>query len=64
MKNDGIVLNNSFKLKEDFWIITDCSKPLTQYLNESLDEQRSYIQRLTKRADNLEEWLKSQNKEK
>lgn len=39
------------------WLIMEPQKPLNEYLAQSLQEQRQYIERLTKRADALEKWL-------
>lgn len=57
MPKDGEVLNGVFWLNGQSWLILDGSKPLNQYLVETLQEQREYIARLTERADTLEKWL-------
>lgn len=57
---DGDVLNGCFWLGGESWLILDHSKPLNQYLVDTLQEQREYIARLTKRADALEKWLEEQ----
>lgn len=54
---DGTVLNGVFWLGGTTWLITDYNKPLNQLLREKLQEQREYIDLLTKRADELEKWL-------
>lgn len=54
---DGTVFNGVFWVNGDSWLIEDFDKPLDQFLAEQLQEQRQYIERLTKRADALEKWL-------
>jgi len=54
---DGTVLNGAFWLNGESWLIMEPQKPLNEYLAQSLQEQRQYIERLTKRADALEQWL-------
>lgn len=56
---DGEVLNGAFWLNGEPWLIERPSQPLREYLAESLQSQRQYIERLTKRADALEKWLAS-----
>jgi len=59
MPKDGTVLNGAFWLNGESWLIMEPGLPLNQYLADSLQEQRQYIERLTKRADDLEKWLAS-----
>jgi hypothetical protein len=54
---NGTVLNGAFWLNGNTWLIEQPNKPLQEYLAESLQSQREYIARLTKRADDLEKWL-------
>jgi hypothetical protein len=56
---DGTVLNGAFWLNGESWLIMQPQMPLNEYLAQSLQEQRQYIERLTKRADALEKWLDS-----
>lgn len=56
---DGTILNGAFWIKGKSWLITDPRKPLKELLVEQLKDQRSYIDRLTKRADALEEYLEA-----
>lgn len=57
---DGDLLDGCFWLNGEPWLIFDRSKPLNQFLVETLQEQREYIERLTKRADTLAKWLGEQ----
>jgi hypothetical protein len=61
---DGTVLNGVFWVNEDSWLILDYTKPLKDLLTEQLAEQRTYIERLTTRADALEKWLAEHGTEK
>ncbi len=56
---DGEVLNGAFWLNGEPWLISNPDEPLKQYLAKLLSSQREYIDRLTKRADDLEKWLTS-----
>jgi hypothetical protein len=55
--SNGTVLNGVFWLNGESWLIQEPDKPLNEYLMQSLQEQRQYIERLTKRANALEEFL-------
>jgi hypothetical protein len=60
---DGTVVNYAFWLNGNSWLICDTTKPLNEYLIGQLIEQREYIERLTKRANELEKWLLTQSKD-
>jgi hypothetical protein len=54
---NGTVLNGAFWLNDSFWVIEQPNKSLRENLVESLQNSREYIDRLTKRANDLEKWL-------
>lgn len=58
---DGTVLNGVFYLNGQTWLLLNPDEPLKKQLAKSLRDQRQYIARLTKRADDLEKWLTNMN---
>lgn len=55
---DGTVKNGVFWLNGSSWIIENPSIPLNDSLSVQLVELQAYISRLSKRADEMENWLK------